>query len=205
MSGCWMLTASGQDYRLSGPMTLLGNAPSIKDIAHHLAIINRYTGATSRPYSVAEHSLLVERIAEARGASITARMACLMHDAHEAFINDVSSPQKECLGTAWIGLEGMHAANVRQHFGLKTAFAAHRQEVKACDLIALATERRDITAYAPGRNDPWPILDKPGSEVHPAAEQINPDEPPLPWRSMRDAFLNRYLMLREQMTLRAAA
>lgn len=194
----WMLTANGQDYRLNGPMAMLGNAPSIADIAHHLAIINRYTGATSRPYSVAEHSLLVERIAESQGASNTARMACLMHDAHEAYTSDLSSPAKECIGTQWMAFEGLHALNVRQHFGLRTSFASHRQLVHACDLIALATERRDLTAFKPDRNDPWPVIDTPGSEVSPCAERIDPDEPPLSWREMRAAFINRYLLLRER-------
>jgi hypothetical protein len=198
-----MLTASGQDYRLAGPMVLLGNAPSIQDIAHHLAIINRYTGATSRPYSVAEHSLFVERLADARGASVTARMACLMHDAHEAYVSDMTSPAKSCLGTAWIGFEALHSANVRQHFSLKTSFASHRALVKTCDVIALATERRDLTAYVAGRNDPWPILDTPGREVLPDAARIDPDEPPLSWRAMRQAFIDKYLLLRELVDARA--
>jgi hypothetical protein len=203
--GQWMLTATGQDYILSGPGVLLGNAPSLKDIAHHLAQINRFTGACSRPYSVAEHSMLVERIGQARAATPFVRLALLMHDAHEAFTTDLSSPAKISVGAGWRSFEGVHALNIGHHFGLKTAYAAHRAEVKACDLIALATERRDLMAFDPQRNNLWPILDTPGQEVRPCAERLDPDEPPLDWRAMRDAFINRYLLLRQLVDARAFA
>jgi hypothetical protein len=195
----WMLTANGHDYTLSGPGVLLGNAPDIKDIAHHLAQINRFTGACSRPYSVAEHSLLVERIGAARGATPIMRLALLMHDAHEAYTSDLSSPAKAVVGGGWRAFEGVHALNIHHHFGLKTAYAAHRAEVHACDLIALATERRDLMAFDPEVNHPWPVLDTPGAEVRPwESESIDPDDAPLPWHGMRAALIHRYLTLREQ-------
>jgi hypothetical protein len=201
MSGeTFMLTAGGREYLLAGPRAMLGNAPSIEDIAHHLAQINRYTGACSRPYSVAEHSLLVERIGAARGARTSLRLALLMHDAHEAYTQDLSTPAKHAVGAGWIGFEALHANNVRRHFGLRTAFAAHRGEIRACDLIALATERRDLTAYDAAVHHPWPILDTPGQEVRPSADERLPrDEPPRSWRGMREAFITRYLELRGQL------
>jgi uncharacterized protein len=86
---------------------------------------------------------------------------------------------------------------VRHFFGLRTAFAAYRKDITACDLIALATERRDLMPYDPQQNSPWPVLDTPGAEVTPAAERLDPDEPPMEWRDMRAAFLHKYLQLRE--------
>jgi uncharacterized protein len=195
--GPFMLTASGREYLLDGPSVLLGNAPDLKDIAHHLAQINRYTGACSRPYSVAEHSLLVERIGEQRGATPTMRLALLMHDAHEAYTSDLSSPAKEALGKEWAGFEATHAANVRRHFGLATVFASRRDEVRACDLIALATERRDLMPYDPEQNEPWPVLDTPGREIRPAVFVLGADDASMGWRAMRDAFVHKYLLLRE--------
>lgn len=52
----WMLTATGAaiDLRFMPPAQI-----SLLDIAHHLARLDRFAGACSRPYSVAEHSLLV--------------------------------------------------------------------------------------------------------------------------------------------------
>lgn len=197
MTSAFMLTASGREYHLAGAAALVGNAPDLKDIAHHLAQINRFTGACSRPYSVAEHSLLVERIGAARGASPSLRLALLLHDAHEAYTSDQASPAKIAIGSAWTSFEAHHAANVRHYFGLKTAFAAHRPEIRHCDLVALATERRDLLPWDTAALMPWPVLDTPGQVIEPTAETIDPDEPPLTWREFRDAFISKYLFLRE--------
>jgi hypothetical protein len=197
-SNPFMLTASGRDYVLGGPAATLGNAPEIKDIAHHLAQINRFTGACSRPYSVAEHSLLVERIGASLDASPVTRLALLLHDAHEAYTSDLASPAKHAVGLSWNSFESHHAANVRHYFGLRTTFASQRALITFCDLTALATERRDLMPYDPFENIAWDVLDTPGKEVLAwEAETIDPDEPPLTWREMRAAFLDRYLMLRE--------
>lgn len=197
MSECWMLTAGGREYILAGHGVMLGNPPRIDDIAHHLAQINRYTGACSRPFSVAEHSLLVERIGHQRGATPILRLALLMHDAHEAYTCDMSSPAKDAVGLGWHEFEGYHQLNTRHHFGLRTTFAAHRDEIRACDLIALATERRDLMPFDPEVHRPWPVIDTPGRPVLPWPERLNPDEALLPWRAMRDAFISKYLLLRE--------
>lgn len=61
----------------------------IEDIAHHLALINRYYGATKLPYSVAQHSVYV--------ANATNSLEGLLHDAKEYVIGDVASPVKEAM------------------------------------------------------------------------------------------------------------
>uniref|UniRef100_A0A6M3JJM4 HD domain-containing protein n=1 Tax=viral metagenome TaxID=1070528 RepID=A0A6M3JJM4_9ZZZZ len=68
----------------------------IEDIAHHLAIINRFVGATREPYSVAQHSVILasffdDRFFDDRIESLQA----LMHDAAEYCINDIPSPIKQ--------------------------------------------------------------------------------------------------------------
>jgi len=201
----FMLTASGAAYVLDGPSVWLGNPPDLGDIAHHLAMINRFNGATSRPYSVAEHSLLVERIGAARGASPGLRLALLMHDAHEAYVGDMISPAKWTLGAPWEAFEGAHKFNVRRHFGLRTGYAAWGAEVQACDLIALATERRDLMPWRAGVHAPWPILDTPGREVLPAGERLAADESGRTWREWRDLFVATFHQLRGQMAARHEA
>ena len=57
----WITTATGSEVSLRNPEPA---SISLRTIAHHLSLINRFTGATCRPYSVAEHSLLVCEIAE---------------------------------------------------------------------------------------------------------------------------------------------
>ncbi|KKN05762.1 hypothetical protein LCGC14_1084150 [marine sediment metagenome] len=65
----------------------------VRDIAHALSQICRYTGHTSRFYSVAEHCVL---LSEAEGTPGTP-LARLLHDASEAYLGDVIRPLKQLL------------------------------------------------------------------------------------------------------------
>ena len=99
----WLLTATGREHHLGACSALRpGNTPQIEEIAHALAQINRYTGHAARPYSVAEHSLLVCDLVQAAGFDCHAQMAALLHDAHEAFCGDAATPVKQVLGVAWM-------------------------------------------------------------------------------------------------------
>ncbi len=191
----WMLLSDGREHYLSGT-DALQNTYSLQSIAHHLAIINRFTGASSRPYSVAEHSLLCADISEAAGHPAYLQLACLMHDAHEAITGDMSSPVKWTIGDAWKAFEAPQERALRRHFGLQAAFASHRLSVRQIDLIALATERRDLMPYQPGTHAPWPILDKPGQEVPTAPISLTTAKrEQTHWTEWRDQFLARYELL----------
>ena len=69
--------------------------------------------------------------------------------------------------------------------------------IKEADLIALATERRDLMRFDPARNLPWPALDTPGAVVHPleAVDLNSPERAAMSWRHHRDAFIDRYRTL----------
>jgi hypothetical protein len=74
----------------------------ISDIAHHLSMINRYNGATYRPYSVAEHCLKLAAYAEKNlQKSISVCLNYLMHDAAEAYLQDIIGPLK-CLALSLV-------------------------------------------------------------------------------------------------------
>lgn len=194
----WLLTSTGREHHLSQCAALLpGNAPQIEEIAHALAQINRYTGHAARPYSVAEHSLLACDIVASMGLDCHAQMAALLHDAHEAYCGDVATPVKQVLGVAWPAFENTQAMLVREAFHIRTAHTAHRAAVKRADLIALATERRDLMHFVHEACSPWPLLDTPGSEVHPleGADLNTPARAAMTWRHHRDAFLQRYRTL----------
>lgn len=194
----WLLTSDGQDHHISGTAVLLpGNTPRIEVIAHSLAQINRFTGHAHRPYSVAEHSLLVCEIVKGMGLDCHAQRAALMHDAHEAFTGDVATPIKSALGVDWLSFENIHARMVRHAFGMQCAHVAYDKQIKHADLIALAIERRDLMRFDPARNLPWPVLDTPGAEVHPheSMDLNNPVRAAMSWRHHRDAFIARYTQL----------
>ena len=56
-----LMMASGNVQNLVAPSA---HSIRIRDIAHHLATINRFAGAPALPYSVAQHSVVVAKIIE---------------------------------------------------------------------------------------------------------------------------------------------
>ena len=171
----WLLTSKGREHHLCAPhATHSSNVPTLTEIAHSLAHINRFTGHASRAYSVAEHSLLVMDIAKYQfHADAGGQLAALMHDAHECIVGDVASPVKEVLGPVWRAFEQMHEQHLRSSFGLTALFAKHAAMVKCCDLIALATERRDLMRFDKITSTPWPILDSFGKRVYAYPDNLN--------------------------------
>lgn len=60
----------------------------IEDIAHSLSRLNRFTGHTSAEYTVASHCMLASFI------GLGDPLVCLLHDAAESYLGDLSSPLK---------------------------------------------------------------------------------------------------------------
>ena len=69
----------------------------IKDIAHSLSLLCRANGHFPTFYSVAQHSINCAKEAKARGLGNRVQLACLLHDASEAYISDVTRPVKSAL------------------------------------------------------------------------------------------------------------
>lgn len=179
-----MTTASGLEVDLRYPST---NCITLGDISHHLAQINRFTGACRRPYSVAEHSLLVLDICQrTMHMDVHGWMAALMHDAHEAYTNDVSTPAKAEAGEGWHHFEGRMERTVRAAWGLLAASHRWATEIKRADLIALATERAQLL---PPTGTLWPCL----VHVQPA-EWVNlmaPERCAMTWQDWRQQFADQ--------------
>jgi len=66
----------------------------IEDIAHALAMLCRANGHFKSFYSVCQHSINCMREAVARGYSRRVQLGCLLHDASEAYLSDVTRPVK---------------------------------------------------------------------------------------------------------------
>jgi hypothetical protein len=188
----WILTAQGREHHLSGFSQQL-NKPDISEIAHALAQINRFSGHCKRPYSVAEHSVLVAGIAQSEGASTSAQLAALLHDAHEAYTGDMSSPAKWAVGMAWEVFETSQAIAVHSALGMSTAMFSHRANVKRWDLIALSTERRDLTRFVPAMHKPWPMLDNPNHPVQPIGLDLMAEvRREMRWSDWLQVFIEKY-------------
>lgn len=179
----WVLTSTGHEVCLRHPMP---GSINLSSIAHHLSLINRFCGATVRPYSVAEHSLLVCDIAEREfHLDCHGLMAALMHDAHEFVTGDLATPAKEEV-PGWHAYEYRFERLVRTCFALHTASAHHRNAIKQADLIALATEREQLLPKAGGA---WAVL----SHVRPAGwvDLMDKGRCSLTWKDWRAAFEDR--------------
>ncbi len=152
----WIQTHSGKAFDLSNPRPEM---VCIEDIAHALAQINRYTGHAAWPYSVAQHSIMVAEIVAATAPELG--LPALMHDSPEYVLNDWSSPLK-ALTVERSNLRGFSSvtalidrdveAAIRKRFGLYVTPEQHRL-IKQADLIALATEKRDL--FGPPPCDGW--------------------------------------------------
>lgn len=126
-----LVQSSGRVADLRGDLSI-----DIRDIANALSKINRYTGHTDVPYNDAQHSVLVSRLCPPQFA-----FAGLMHDAHEAFIGDPSSPMKQLMEfympNVFSALEFRIARKVRAYFGLP---ASLDPSVKEADNRAVGIE-----------------------------------------------------------------
>ena len=69
----------------------------IKDISHALSLICRANGHTPFFYSVAQHSVACAKEAIKRNWSKEIILGCLLHDASEAYLSDVTRPVKKDL------------------------------------------------------------------------------------------------------------
>jgi hypothetical protein len=85
-TGSEMLTYTGKKFF---PLHPNSDDIDIKDIAHALSNVCRFTGHVSQFYSVAQHCVLVSQLCNPENA-----LAGLVHDASEAYLSDVARPVK---------------------------------------------------------------------------------------------------------------
>lgn len=72
-----------------------------------LGRINRYNGGTYLPISVAEHCLHVAYLASLAGDGIVVQLACLLHDAGEAYYGDIVKPIGDILKKEFLPFSNM--------------------------------------------------------------------------------------------------
>ena len=92
-------------YKMFDPLHPDVDLIDIEDIAHALSMLCRANGHFRTFYSVGQHSINCAREAKARGYSQKVQLACLLHDASEAYLADVTRPVKAEL-PRYIEIEG---------------------------------------------------------------------------------------------------
>lgn len=139
LDGEWIQTFTGKMFYPACPMP---EDICIEDIAHSLSQVNRYTGHTFSPYSVAQHCVLVSE-----NVRPSLALTGLLHDASEAYIADVARPVKrlpEMKG--YMLLEENIEKAIAEKFGLSYPW---HEDIKAADVRLLMTEKRDLMGPSP--------------------------------------------------------
>jgi 5'-deoxynucleotidase YfbR-like HD superfamily hydrolase len=140
----------------------------VEDIAHGLAFVARWNGQTRGdwPYSVAEHSLLVEEIFARANPGIAARwrLAAVLHDAPEYVIGDMISPVKAAVGPGYGALDERLSIAIHLRFGLPAVLPAPiKKAIKAADRISAWLEAVRIAGFQEAEADK--LFGKPAPEV----------------------------------------
>jgi len=161
----WQKMLSGRRLDLLDPTPM---DIEIEDIAHGLSFVARWNGQTigDFAYSVAEHSLLVERLYARlnRNASARWRLAALLHDAPEYVIGDMISPVKAAVGPGYEDLDKRLAAAIHIRFGLPAAIpVAVKRQIKKADRISAWMEATEIAGFTRAEADRF--FGKPDPEV----------------------------------------
>ena len=151
----WQRMLSGRRLDLLDPTPM---DIEIEDIAHGLAFVARWNGQTKGdyPYSVAEHSLLVEEIYGRLFPAAPAkwRLAALLHDAPEYVIGDMISPVKAAVGPGSGALDDRLNAAVHIRFGLPAQIpVAIKKQIKKADKISAWLEAIQIAGFTEAEAD----------------------------------------------------
>lgn len=109
------------------------------DIAHALSLLCRGGGHMKRMYSVGQHCINCAGEAKARGWENRVVLACLLHDASEAYISDIIRPVKRHLRN-YIEIEETILASVYRRYGLGELKPEEEQRVRQIDNDLLGVE-----------------------------------------------------------------
>lgn len=139
MKGDWIQTFTGKQFWPIDPQI---EDIDIKDIAHALSLICRFTGHCEKFYSVAEHSI---RVCDVLPKEL--KLYGLLHDASEAYLTDISRPLKMLnLFDSYREIE----KNLQNLIYIKYFLRPTEPfKVKEADNILLFTEARDLMKKPP--------------------------------------------------------
>ncbi len=155
--GDWGLTSSGRRFWPADPRV---DDICIDDIAHALSMQCRFGGHSLQWYSVAQHSVLVARLCSPEN-----QLVGLLHDATEAYLQDIIRPLKTELREVYNPLERAWAMAIGLVFGLGDRLADLPKEVHDADRAVLVAEHRDLMAPSPE----WPVGPSAIRQIYPWA------------------------------------
>jgi 5'-nucleotidase len=181
----WQRMLSGRRLDILDPSPL---DIEIEDIAHGLARVARWNGQTvsAHAFSVAEHSLVVERIARhlKPGLDVQWCLAALLHDAPEYVIGDMISPFKAALGSQYKTIEHKLEAAIHIRFALPVSLPPGiARLIKKADRLSAYFEARQIAGFSPAESSKYFLVPPKDLEI---------SLKPLPVAKAQIAFMERF-------------
>lgn len=141
-----MNTYTGRQF---DPLHMTSEDVCLEDIAHSLSYLCRGGGQTLFFYSVAQHCINCAAEARQRGWSDRMVLACLLHDASEAYISDIIRPVKSHL-TNYLEIEEQIMKVIWQKFHLDDLSKEEHSMWKQVDNDILSAE---LPALFPGEKN----------------------------------------------------
>ncbi|NCA97983.1 MAG: DUF429 domain-containing protein [Clostridia bacterium] len=124
-----ILTLSGIRFN---PFQATFSDIQISDIAHALSLMTRANGHIRTFYSIAQHSVNCCLEARARDYSQRVQLACLLHDASESYLSDLTRPVKKQLG-GYAAVEAALQGLIYAKYGLADLSEQEKEQVRAID------------------------------------------------------------------------
>ena len=189
-SRAWQRMLSGRRLNILNPSPM---DIEIDDIAHGLSFLARWNGQTigDFPFSVAQHSILVERLFSKSFPTIEKKwkMASLLHDAAEYVISDMISPIKNHLGPSYENLDSLLTGAIYLRFGVPAELPTKiKKDIKMADKNAAWLEARNLAGFS--LNETISIFGKVGNtEID--EDYIKPKNPLI----ARELFLEKFYEL----------
>lgn len=104
----------------------------IEDIVHALSLMTRANGHFKHFFSVAQHSINCYKEAKSRGYTKRVQLGCLLHDASESYISDLTRPVKRNLSQYFVIEEKLQKV-IYEKFGLRNLSQEELDKIRDVD------------------------------------------------------------------------
>ena len=166
------ITFSGREVNLA---EIKPEEISINDISAGLSKICRFSGQINRFYSVAQHSVILSKIVPER-----LKKVALLHDASEAYIQDIIKPLKNLLGESYTSIERKFEEAIFERFAIDIALLP---EIKPFERFLYEQECK---CFRQGNDTDWHTWMKSDVKIYPSFWD---------WRQGEALFFARYVQL----------
>lgn len=153
----WSQTFTGRQFFYDD---IASNEVVVEDIAHSLALFNRYGGHSRFPYSVAQHSVIVADWLWTHYGDPYLALDGLMHDAAEAYVGDLRWMVKK-LCPEFVDMEAQVDKLIRRTFKPQGLLDAESPRTKHVDQCIVLDEKAQVMSLPPARWEPHETTYKP--------------------------------------------